>query len=205
MNCTRRRFFSQAPPAEVYASAEIVCSTMPPADRNAAIVPTNPVLPKSATTTPIITTNKSKEKKKTNLRFFILRNFRNLLHTCRNRKSPLKTLINRWNHQIRSQMCVLLLPGVCVQWHLLLQQPPHLPLGSRFRICNPTSKQHTTPTATHVHNSLSMISLSGAQYVGNLTYLAGVLCKQMIGMYFRSFSSTEILEKSDDGSKFMMG
>lgn len=54
-------------------------------------------------------------------------------------------------------------------------------------------------------NSLSIISLSGAQYVGNFTYFAGVLCKQMIGMYCKSFSSTEILEKSDEGSTFMTG
>lgn len=49
------------------------------------------------------------------------------------------------------------------------------------------------------------MSLSGAQYVGNFTYLAGVLCKQIIGIKFESFRRIEILEKSDDGSMFIIG
>lgn len=52
---------------------------------------------------------------------------------------------------------------------------------------------------------LSMMSLSGAQYVGSLTYLAGVLCKHKIGIYCNSFNSTEIREKSEEGSTLMIG
>lgn len=47
--------------------------------------------------------------------------------------------------------------------------------------------------------------MSGAQYVGNLTYFAGVLCKQIMGLYFESFSKTEIREKSEAGSILIMG
>lgn len=49
------------------------------------------------------------------------------------------------------------------------------------------------------------MSLSGAQYVGNLTYFAGVLCRHIIGMYLVSFKCTDILEKSELGSILIMG
>lgn len=205
MNCVRHSFFLLVLPDEAYASAGIAYSTTPPADRSAEIGPANPVWPSSPLKTILKLYNlplKWKQIKTCGSLFCGIFEISSILAETENRLLKRSSTAGITKFDVR---CAYFFCHVYVSKDTsFLSNRLICRLGAGFG-SETWNRWANTPQGKPIDNSLSIISLSGAQYVGNLTYFAGVLCKQIIGIYCKSFSSTEILEKSDEGSTFITG